>query len=132
LEIENGNSVDLSPILQPLLDRIDALEDEVEICCGVVFINEPGTESQAQLFQNYPNPFDESTIIEFYIPRGSYTSAYLEVYSMDGSLVSKMQVSPSGQGQVVLGKNLLSAGTYIYTLVADNTIIDTKQMIISH
>ncbi len=132
LEIEDGNTVDLTAILQPLLDRIDVLETEVSACCGTVFINEPGGENQAQLFQNYPNPFDNSTVIEYYIPQGQYRQAFLEIYAVDGSLITKMNLNSMGHGHVIVGKSLLAAGNYMYSLVADDTLIDTKQMTVSY
>lgn len=133
LTINNGNSVDLTPILQPLLDRIDALETEVESCCGVVFVNDPGSGgNEAQLFQNYPNPFDESTIIEYYVPTGMYQTAFLEIYSVNGAFITKMNLNSMGHGHVIVSKSLLAAGNYIYTMIADDIIIDTKQMTVTY
>ena len=131
LEIDNGNSVDLTSILQPLLDRIDVLETEVSNCCGTVFINDPGGNDEAQLFQNYPNPFDETTIIEYYLPYG-YEQAHLDIFTIDGSFVSRIPVKSVGQGSVVIGQNAMAAGQYVYSLFADGNLIGTKQMTVSH
>jgi len=114
-----------------LLSRVDALETEVESCCGVVFINEPGSENRAQLFQNYPNPFDESTIIEYYLPYG-YSDAHLDIFAIDGAFITRFNVKESGQGHVVVGANSLAAGNYVYSLFADEELIGSKQMTISH
>jgi len=131
LSIEDGNSVDLSPILTDLYNRVSAIEVVVNGCCGSNLLVAENTLDEAKLFQNYPNPFDESTIIEFYLPDG-YSQAFLEIYSSDGKLVSKMNVGPVGKGQVVIGKGTLAVGNYFYTLMADDQLIGTKQMTISH
>lgn len=131
LTIQNGNTIDLTPVIQPLLDRIDALETEVNSCCGTTLINELGGTDNPVLFQNYPNPFDESTIIEYYLPRG-HQGAYLELFTVDGAFVSRIPVKASGQGSVVISKAAMAAGNYVYSLIADGQLIGTKQMTISH
>ncbi|MCB9186861.1 MAG: hypothetical protein H6601_08955 [Flavobacteriales bacterium] len=131
LTIEDGNTVDLTSVLQPLLDRLDALEAAVTTCCGTVFINEPGGSDRAELFQNYPNPFDESTIIEYYLPYG-YSQAHIDIFTIDGSFVSRVPVKAVGQGSVVIGQNAMAAGNYVYSLIADGELIGTKQMTVSH
>ena len=131
LTIENGNTVDLTTVLQPLLDRLDALEAAVTTCCGTVFINEPGGSDNAELFQNYPNPFDETTIIEYYLPFG-YAQAHMDIFTIDGSFVSRIPVKSIGQGSIVIGQNAMAAGNYVYSLIADGELIGTKQMTISH
>lgn len=138
LTIEDGNTVDLSAInaalqaeVDALTTRVDALETAVTNCCGTVFINDPGPGDQAQLFQNYPNPFDNynSTVIEYYLPYG-YRKAYIEVLSMTGELVTLVTVNYVGHGHIVISGNVLAQGTYIYNLVADENVLGSKKMVI--
>jgi hypothetical protein len=112
-----------------LAQRVEDLEIAVTNCCGT-FINETDGTDAAQLFQNYPNPFDESTIIEYYLPYG-FNDAHLDIFSTDGTFVTRFNVRSGGQGYVVLGASSLAAGNYIYSLFADDQLIGSKQMTIT-
>ncbi len=113
-----------------LTARVEALEIAVTNCCGT-FVNETDGSNAAQLFQNYPNPFDESTIIEYYIPY-SYSNAYLDIFDVNGTFVTRFNLKPGGQGYVVIGANSLAVGNYVYSLFADDQLIGSKQMVISN
>ena len=130
LTIDNGNTVDLSSMLTDVYNRIVAIETVVNGCCGSnLSVDQSGSE-EPSLLQNYPNPFDESTIIEYYLPH-HYSDAHLDVFGIDGTFITKFNVQPGGKGYVVLGTNSLAAGNYVYSLFADGELIGTKQMVVS-
>ena len=88
-------------------------------------INEPAT-----LFQNTPNPFNENTEIAFYLPQ-SVNNAMLCVYDMNGKQLSQNIITQRGSSVFVVNGNEYGAGMYLYSLIVDNQIIDTKRMILT-
>jgi hypothetical protein len=91
--------------------------------------NAPEVE-KAKLFQNVPNPFSMNTEIRFEIPEKS-TSAKLLIHDMQGAEIKSYTITSKGAGNVVIQAQELQAGMYMYTLLVNNTIIDTKKMILT-
>jgi regulator of replication initiation timing len=83
----------------------------------------------ASLGQNEPNPFTQETLIRYYLPEGS-TNAKIELKNSEGKIVGSFALSHTGQGSIMLSAGTLSAGTYFYSLVISNNIIETKKMIL--
>ncbi len=84
--------------------------------------------SNARIEQNVPNPYNGSTIINYYVPSNA-GSAVLKVTDIKGFLLKTFTLN-KGNGKVVLQADQLSSGTYQYSLLVNNQIIDTKQMIL--
>jgi len=84
----------------------------------------------AKLFQNTPNPFSANTEIRFEIPENT-TSAKLLIHDMQGGEIKSYAISQRGLGSIIINGFELSAGMYMYTLLINNTIIDTKKMILT-
>ena len=85
---------------------------------------------EAMLYQNNPNPFSVDTKIEYQLPL-STQSATLYVYDMNGLQIEKFPISSYGEGSVVVSGGVLDAGIYLYSLIADGQIVDTKRMILT-
>jgi len=88
------------------------------------------TNQSAALYQNTPNPFNENTEIAFYLPQ-SVTNAMLCVYDMNGKQLSQNVITQRGNASFVVNGNKYGAGMYLYSLIADNQIVDTKRMILT-
>ena len=82
------------------------------------------------LSQNLPNPFTEVTEISYIVPTNAQ-QATIYIYSMSGVQLMKYDLSTLGESSIIIGANELYAGTFLYSLVVDGKIIDTKQMIIT-
>ncbi len=83
----------------------------------------------ASLEQNIPNPFNNTTVINYQLP-GSATNAYLNFYNQNGSLLKSVKLgSKNGNGNINLKGDELPSGAYRYSLMIDGKIIDSKQMI---
>lgn len=82
------------------------------------------------LAQNYPNPFDETTTIQYQIPEDVYVS--LTVYNSIGRkvlvLVNKKQVA--GIYAITFPDQRLPAGLYFYSLRSGN-YVETRKMLIA-
>ena len=82
------------------------------------------------LYQNTPNPFTESTLIQCDIAE-SVANANLYIYNMNGEQITEFVITERGSTSVTIDGGSLSAGMYLYALVADGQVIDTKRMILT-
>lgn len=82
-----------------------------------------------QLNQNFPNPFNPSTVIEYSVPHMSKVT--LKVYNLLGEVIKELvdEVKGAGKYRSVFNASDLSSGIYFYTLKAEN-FIQTKKMIL--
>lgn len=85
----------------------------------------------AVLYQNEPNPFSESTIIKFIIPE-QFTSARIIIHNLNGVEIKSFMITESGEGNITINDAILNSGMYLYTLIVDNAIIETKRMILTN
>ncbi len=69
-----------------------------------------------KLYQNRPNPFNESTTIEHKVNPASQ-QAKLYVHSINGSQILEKDLEVEGT-EVILSANILESGLYIYSLLA--------------
>lgn len=84
----------------------------------------------AKLFDNVPNPFSLNTEIKFDIPENSI-SARLIIHDMQGVELRSFDISQKGFGSITINGSELKAGMYLYTLLIDNKIIETKRMLLT-
>lgn len=84
----------------------------------------------AKLYQNVPNPFSDRTEIKFFLPH-SVKSATLHIYDMQGTPVSQIEIKERGESSWSVDGGFLSAGMYIYALIADGQEVDAKRMILT-
>jgi len=80
------------------------------------------------LNQNVPNPFAESTTIDYNIPN-DFKKAQIIFSTMDGRIIKVVEVTVKGAGVLNVFGDDLSSGVYTYTLVVDGKTIDTKKMV---
>lgn len=92
--------------------------------------NEEMIFDNAKLFDNVPNPFSLNTEIKFEIPQNS-TSARLIIHDMNGAELRSFDINQKGFGSIIINGSELRAGIYLYTLLVDNNIIDTKRMLLT-
>jgi hypothetical protein len=63
------------------------------------------------------------------IPEGA-RQADIIVYNLEGKQLKNIPVSGRGDTAVKIAGNNLSAGMYLYTLIIDGEIIDTKRLLL--
>ncbi len=80
------------------------------------------------LHQNVPNPFSESTKISYEINQ-EFSRAYIGFMTLDGKLIKSINISAPGLGQLELRTAELSSGVYLYNLIIDGVVVDTKRLI---
>lgn len=79
------------------------------------------------LEQNRPNPFESQTVIDYAI-ESDFNSAEIRFFNANGQLMHTEKINHSGQGQINLNTVNLTSGTYMYSLLVDGQVIDTKKM----
>lgn len=87
------------------------------------------TPNEIKLNQNFPNPFNPSTVISFTLPENAYVS--LKIYDITGKemAIIKDGIMPTGDHSVSFNASSLSSGVYFYTLRTNiNGIISMKTM----
>lgn len=82
------------------------------------------------LYQNTPNPFTESTLIQCDVAE-AVVDADLYIYDMNGKQIDTYPITERGATSVTIEGHSLEAGMYLYALIADGQVIDTKRMILT-
>ena len=124
---------ELTSILKQQEQKIIAQEQKIDS-----LVNQLGSKSdiekavndQAVLFQNNPNPFNAETEIKMTVPEG-VGFATVMIYNLEGKQMKNIQVRDRGQLSVKISGSELSAGMYLYALIADGKVVDTKRMILT-
>ncbi len=88
-------------------------------------------ENVPQLYQNAPNPFSSETKIKFNIP-SSVGKAYIYIHDLQGRQLKVYNLPNHGAGEVTIHASELNPGMYLYSLILDGEIFDTKKMILSN
>ncbi len=83
-----------------------------------------------ELSQNFPNPFNPSTRIEFGVPRAGHVS--LELYNMIGERVATLVDGEKSAGyhQIAFDGTRFASGVYFYRLVADQVVLMKKMVLV--
>ena len=127
-----------------LRDEVMVLRADLDRCCEGDFLyrseilidsNDTTTGNnpvlnKPVLYQNIPNPFNTNTQISYYLPTTVQT-AYLYIYNLNGIQLKSYTLTLRGVQAVTVYASELPAGMYLYTLVVDNVIIDSKRMILT-
>ena len=82
------------------------------------------------LYQNTPNPFTESTLIQCDVAE-AVVKADLYIYDMNGKQIDTYPITERGATSITIEGHSLEAGMYLYALIADGQVIDTKRMILT-
>lgn len=117
---------------ETLQQRIEALES-VNTGKSTGSLQSKSTDNTfkgAALTQNIPNPFDKTTTVKAVVPE-SVQSAKLVIYNLNGLELESYDLNQRGNVSVAISGGRFPSGTYLYTLVADGKVMDTKKMILT-
>jgi len=139
-ESEDGYlSVNYMEIIPILVKTIQDLKDKVDNIYGIPektaqrnekAINATDILTAVVLYQNNPNPFTENTVVRCFIPDG-ITNATLYIYDMNGHQIDSRTIFERGNVSVIIEGSSLDAGMYLYSLITDGMVVDTKRMILT-
>ncbi len=124
-----------------LQSEVEALKAQVQELRELIMARQPASpqklnalaaESATWLGDNTPNPYNGETAISYSLPATAKKAA-VQVYSLDGRLLNSINLGAvAGKGQVKFSSGNLAAGMYIYSLVVDGKVADTKKMVIGN
>lgn len=132
-DLLNINYTELIPILvqsiQELSAELRALRGDKtqKAAARLPFVEE---EVEAVLYQNTPNPFSEQTSIKYALPE-NVKDAKMCIYNLSGDQLGEYTLSGRGESELIISASEYNAGMYLYTLIADGHVIDTKRMVLS-
>jgi hypothetical protein len=88
---------------------------------------EPEIPEQITLHQNFPNPFNPTTTIQFQLDKATFTK--LTIYDVLGRKVRELvnEVRPVGTNTIQFDATNLASGVYLYRLEA-NGVVQTKRL----
>jgi hypothetical protein len=144
VEIENGAfaEVDLAAILAPLVAENAAQQAQIDdliarmvvqencVCGPTLGVTDYNLEpDRAYLSQNLPNPFDNTTMIGYFVPF-SYSKANIVVSTVTGQILDNILLSKFGEGSININKDRMQSAIYLYTLYVDGKKVDTKKMVV--
>ena len=131
------NYVEMVPILVQAIGELKAEINELrgnesarKVSAKATAINDvEGSVEVLALGQNKPNPFGTSTEIEVSVPE-SVQSAFVYVYDLQGKKVQQVNLTARGKQTVQLNAADLTDGMYLYSLIADGKVVETRRMIV--
>jgi hypothetical protein len=86
-------------------------------------------ENSASLQQNSPNPFGQSTVIRYTLPKTD-KQAQMVISNTDGNIIKQIPLQ-AGTDSITVEGGSLSAGIYYYSLYVGNGLVDTKKMVLT-
>jgi hypothetical protein len=101
-------------------------------------IEEPEAEeiknNPIQLFQNRPNPFDEATIISYLIhEKVDHKDAWMVISDLNGREIQRLAAPMKvGLNEILYTHGYNAVGTYVYSLVVDGKVIQSRRMVFAN
>ena len=118
--------------------RIEKLEKALDILLAQTDPTHPKNNSthvvlegsqKNYLHQNRPNPFRGQTTIDYLIT-AAVQKAELSISTVDGKLLKVLPITNRGIGQVTIETRQMERGEYIYTLILDGEVFESKKMVL--
>lgn len=92
-------------------------------CAGLTRVTE-----ENKLYQSIPNPTDKDALVNYFLVNTN-SKAQIVLFSQEGKdLESHNLEQKVGSGSIRLSLDGLANGTYMYSLIVDNKVIDTKRL----
>ncbi len=134
-----GSSLNIAPIgLGDCIITVTAIDAansnslnySFDVNVGITDVESDLTPTRFALYQNFPNPFNPETVIEFSIVKnGFYT---LKVYNTLGQEIEMLLQKELSVGYYKINFNAgkFSSGTYLYRLVGTNVNLSRKMILL--
>ena len=129
-----GNDVILSLCAQDA-NGLESLFDE-EVGLYGLAVNSPAERvpQALELMSNYPNPFDDATIIGFKAPNDARDkAAVIKITDLKGTILAELPISINpGLNEVEYHHGYGMSGTYLYSLWVEGELIETRRMVFAN
>lgn len=117
--------------------KLRAIQYELQSCCTVQtqqpFNSNPESFIEgfkSVLNQNRPNPFNDRTVIDYSI-LDEFVHASIIVTDLNGQQRLSFNNLSDSKGSVSINHEDLYSGVFLYSLILDGNIIDTKRMVVT-
>lgn len=130
------NYIELIPLLIQAINQQQAQIEELQDALDVANQNDSRRNVRAnatsvpKLYQNSPNPFNKITTIGYDLPLDTH-EASIHIYDLNGTEFVAFPIDTFGRSELTIDGGTLHAGMYLYSLIADGMLVDTKQMILT-
>jgi trimeric autotransporter adhesin len=114
--------------LKKRIEKLENLMQKMQQNYTSTFIENKNNTST--LFQNHPNPFNQSTVIQYDLAATNQNTSIV-IRSINGSIVKQVALKQMGKGKITITAGELAAGTYTYSLLINDAVADTKLMVIT-
>ncbi len=120
---------------EALVSELTKIKGSLQLCCGGGSLGQITKgmdidEKTAYLLQNAPNPFNQTTQVQYFIPY-NVMIANLEIRDLSGKILKTLVLPDRGLAAIDIEEAALESGSYIYTLEVDGQLIDSKIMILT-
>jgi hypothetical protein len=128
----SAKDISKDSVIQDLQQQVAELKTMIQMLAAKDNVSFSSLDNSvaAKLGQNVPNPFSQSTLINYYLP-ATTNKAQINFYSQQGALLKTIPLNSKGQGNIHINMSEFSSGIYQYSLLIDDKLIDTKRMIFS-
>ena len=82
------------------------------------------------LHQNSPNPFGQNTTIRYSLPERT-SNADIIIYDMTGKQLRRIPLTQNGDSSIEVHGGEMDPGMYMYSMIVENQLIATMQMVIT-
>lgn len=114
--------------IQELKKELDETRAELNTLKSTSNVVSRATSQESVLQQNEPNPFRDKCIVKCYIPQFANT-AFVDLYDLNGHQIQSRIITERGNVEVSIEGKGLPEGTYLYSLIVNGELIDTRRMI---
>lgn len=135
-----NSTTDIKKLENQIVELQNKLNYFENSCCSNLNIQLPQNTNNTEtnsikteeefLFQNVPNPFQNTTTIKFSIPKKINGNFFIKIYKISGEELMSFSIKKEDT-QIEIDASRLVNGVYNYGLVANNELIKMKQMIIN-
>ncbi len=120
--------------LQSLQKQLDDLKNQVLVLSqskSLALTNQSVNPARNNIYldQNTPNPAKNNTIISYRLP-AAVQHAAIAVYDVNGKQMKYVSLT-NNNGNITVSTAGMSAGSYVYSLVVNNNIIESRSMQVS-
>jgi len=140
---DGTKGINYTELVALLLSSIQELKQEVDGLRATLasleesnyFQGSRSTDSNANsrymaiLMQNTPNPVRTQTVINYTLA-GNYSCAFIRISDITGNIIKTFDIK-SGTGSVSVNASDLGGGLFLYSLIVDDNIADTKKMVVT-
>lgn len=119
---------DLKKLTEELRLENKIIRESLGNCCSNAELGL--TASDAYLLQNAPNPFNGTAEIDYFVPEG-LTNVEIRICDFKGVVLKNYPVENPGYGKMKVDGDGLNQGSFVYMIVVEGEVIDSKVMMIA-